>query len=655
VAEELLEPGEGDKTTSVGNGAIKSLFRDRRVRRMAGTLCAGLAQGIIVYFMDQSPQQWHWFLTAFLLPLPFYLARDVSKRTAAALIPWGALLLLLDAEGIFYENPYVNWRNMTLSAMASAGALMTLPNFVSWIDGEGAFPEWRISFRHLSRMFFSSIIAGLFLLLCFAVLGIGDGLAGMIRGGFRYVIRWFVRHSVIMACTAWGVAFCWTANAKTLLEALERYVLALFSCLMPFLSVLTLSFLIALPVGGIDILVKNGIGAALSKRIDVFWERGFSSGILLGILLASGLCAFAAWQGGVKDDGRPREPFVRPLNILVKAALVPLPIFCPLLVYTIGLRVAQYGWTTDRAVGMFLAAAFGMWSLAWAFFLVKNWRAWPVFYGRVNRIALPLFGIALILLSSPVCDVRRIVLRERLEWLRESVRTGGDSAEFDWDYVARHLGVYGVRIMEDLETGGVAGIHEKFGPFEDESQAVEILADIAAGLASVKEKPTSYGERERKMKYEDFVSSARNAPVFGGELGPDERERLARLLPKYIVTRGGSRSSREVGFFYLEDMDGDGEDDVLLGQGDDVYLIFDDEALLLNKWYVQHGAGGAAADNKAVISADEQKVIGYRWNMLLINGRLFFVDPKDTVRIDSEEANAPGTEPNGAASPSPLK
>jgi hypothetical protein len=393
---------------------------------------------------------------------------------------------------------------------------------------------------------------------------------------------------------------------------------------MPLLSVFTLAFTAVLPMG-----------------IDRLWRRGFSSSVILGILQASGLCAFAAWQGGVMDGGRTREPLPRPLNILVKAALVPLPIFCPLLVYTIGLRVEQYSWTVDRVASMLLAVAFGLWSLAWAFFLVKNWRTWPFFYGRVNRIAFPVISAALVLLSSPICDVRRIVLNERFEWLRESIRAGEDADKFDWGYVANNLGIYGIRAMEELEAGGSAKIYEKFGPFEEDSQAVKILDEIAAKLASEREKAALRGgvdgASERKVTTsEDFMLSARSAPVFGGELGPDDRERLVRRLPKDFVTNRVSRGDAKVGFFYLEDMDGDGKKDILLGQGEDIYLLIGDRALQLNKWFMANGASGVRTDNETAISDDGQRIIRYRWNMLQINGRVFFVSPDDAVRIESD-------------------
>jgi hypothetical protein len=448
----------------------------------------------------------------------------------------------------------------------------------------------------------------------------------MIGGVFRSILRWIGGNFVILAYAAWAAAFCWAARSGKLLDVLGRYVLALFSYLMPLLSVFILIFIAALPMG-----------------IGKLWRRGFNSGVILGVFLAAGLCVLAGWQGGVGDDGLPREPFSRPINILVKIALALMPAFCPLLVYTIGLRVRQYGWTVDRAISMILALSFGIWGLAWAFFLVKRRKTWPIFYGRVNRIAFPVVGIALALISSPVCDVRRIVAGERVEWLAESVRAGRDIGNFDWRYIARGLGIYGVRAIEELKTDGGAKFYERFGPFEDGPQAEKIRYEIAAAadaLALAEKEKESRDRRsdvhERKVTSEDIILKARTAPVFGGELSPGERERLARRLPEKFVSSiaGSAHRDEGIGFFYLADMNGDGGKEVLMGQGNSVYMLLGDKALKLGSGTAKYTGGNYGADNKTAISDDMQRIIRNQWSMLRINEKVFFVEPDDADELE---------------------
>jgi hypothetical protein len=289
---------------------------------------------------------------------------------------------------------------------------------------------------------------------------------------------------------------------------------------------------------------------------------------------------------------------------------------------------------------MALAVAFGLWSLAWAFFLVRRWKEWPLFYGKVNRIAFPAVGIALILLASPVCDVRRIVVHERLEWLRESIHEGKDVSNFDWRYMARYLGIYGIGALEGLISDGGAEFHARLGPFADASQAEKLRDDILDVIALVKKEKEprgrlsdSPGTRKREITSEDFVLNARNAPVFGGELSPDDRERLARKIPKEIVSYRIWNDDARVDFFYLADMDGDGEKEVMLGLGRDIYLLLGDKAFRLSQGTVTNQGRGVNADNKLAISDDEQEIVRNEWGMIRINDRIFFVEPNDVLEI----------------------
>ena len=106
---------------------------------------------------------------------------------------------------------------------------------------------------------------------------------------------------------------------------------------------------------------------------------------------------------------------------------------------------------------------------------------------------------------------------------------------------------------------------------------------------------------------------------------------MARRFTESFAMRRVWEYDDKVGFFYLEDMDGDGEKDVLLGQRDKIYLFIEDRVLQLKEWHTAYRASGGRTNNETAISADKQRIIRYRWNMLQINGRVFFVDPGDAA------------------------
>jgi hypothetical protein len=580
--------------------------------------------------MNRAAGGWQWHTVIFLLPLPFYLARDLRGRLLLGLIPWAALLLALDSAQVFFKNPYsylsFSSSRTAMASMAYAGSLLLLPNFVSWIDEDGALPAWPVSFRHYSRIFFASAISLIFVLSFLSVLGMGIGLITMIDRAFRSISVWLLERFVIFGASAFGCAFYWTAASRKLLDVLERYVLAVFSYILPFVSVFILLFFTALPLG-----------------IERLWRRGFNSGIILGLYLAAGCCAYAAWQGGAEDDGSERAPFFKPIDILAKAALVLLPLLCPILIYTIGLRVSQYGWTIDRAIGMTISVLFGLYSAAWAFFLIKR-RAWPILYGKVNRIALPAIAAALILLSSPLCDVRRIVLNARLDMLRAFPKGGDAGAGFDWRYVAVNLGSYGISAMESFAgEGGEAALAKRLSPRATDEDVRQVQEKIKSELESIKKDKENrearwdpaIAEARRKRRLEEFITSARSAPVFGGEMGEDEKERLALALLN-DEHKNSTDIERDDCFFYLADLNGDGEKDVLFGTERDIFLIRDSRAFKLYQGSVKEGRRGPS-DNKMAISADEQMIIKNEWASLRIHNKLYSLDPGDAEEIASAD------------------
>jgi hypothetical protein len=223
--------------------------------------------------------------------------------------------------------------------------------------------------------------------------------------------------------------------------------------------------------------------------------------------------------------------------------------------------------------------------------------------------------------------------------LKEAVQQGED---FDWRYIARDLGLYGIRVMEELGAVSDAEFQEKLGPFAGAGQGAKIRGEILREVASLKKdyalrSGRSAGApdtRSREAALEDWLLSAKNAPVFGGELGPDEKERLARQLPKEFVASWALRDNVKAGFFYLVDLNSDGEKDILLGLGSDIYLLRGNRPFRLRGEWVGRG-GMDKTDNAEVLSADGQKIIKNRWDMLQIGGRIFFLGPNDVGDIGS--------------------
>jgi hypothetical protein len=610
---------------------------EQKYFRGAATLCAGLLQGFLMYAFVKGDwfvsMEWPYTACA-LLPLPFYIARNAGARAAACFAAWGALRVALDGGRIYTANPYGVWTatNAALFFMSFSGALMLLPCFLSLAEGGPAFPSWPVMYRHYSRMFFTSIIVVFFISTFVTVLFLGVTLTDK-AGGLNLRRLIFSKNIYLywmLVCGAAAVTVYRISRADGLLDALNRYVTTVFAWILPMLSAFVLIFIVSLPLVGIDAL----------------WSRGLSSALVLEVYAAFGLCSFAAWQGGEGDEPgqSPREPFIRPVAAFVKIAAVLLPVLGILLVRTIGIRVEQYGWTVVRAVSTTAAVMLGVWSAAWAYFLIARRRDWPKYYGRVNRVAFPLVGVALILLSSPVLDVRRIVLGANLKTLSGAEAPDWKASNFDWRYMGRDLGVYGVRALEsfddDADGGGSARLREYMGPSASDARIMEAKDEVKRTLASLKrafsDEPQgpedAAAARDERLREITYWTS--KAPALGGELSAAERGRIAEVIASSNIFT--DYSGRDY-FLLLADMDGDGQNETLASLGGVMFLVGRDKVFRLREEFprysgVPESRQGKSSDLEAAL-AGEYSVVPVSWDLLEINGRAFSVSPSDFGEI----------------------
>jgi hypothetical protein len=114
---------------------------------------------------------------------------------------------------------------------------------------------------------------------------------------------------------------------------------------------------------------------------------------------------------------------------------------------------------------------------------------------------------------------------------------------------------------------------------------------------------------------------------------------VTALILKEFSSNAMRRDELKAGFFYLADMNGDGEKDVLFGMENDIYLLRGDRAFRLRRETIKSTDGAAAADNKTAVSADERRIIENKWNMLQINDNVFFVEPGHLDDIEPEARN----------------
>ena len=208
---------------------------------------------------------------------------------------------------------------------------------------------------------------------------------------------------------------------------IRRLLHLLAKALLPLLALITLIFLAALPFSGLQPL----------------WETDRAAPLLMTLLA---LMLF--FLNGIFQDEPGRLPYPAALRVFVAAAFVGLPIYAGLSAYALGLRVHQYGWTTDRFWAALLIGGLGAYSLAYAAAILRRRASWF----RSANIALSLAVLAmLVLVNTPLLNPLSFVVADQMERLRQNVSSADED---DLRYLRFEAGERGYRALRQLQSEG---------------------------------------------------------------------------------------------------------------------------------------------------------------------------------------------------------
>ncbi|MCR5347644.1 MAG: DUF4153 domain-containing protein [Fretibacterium sp.] len=328
------------------------------------------------------------------------------------------------------------------------------------------------------------------------------------------------------------------------IDSLGRWILSVLAWLLPPFSVLSLVFIACLPWSGLRTL----------------WSTGQASSLIMLLQLGTILLANAAWL----DGARPAFPN-RFLNALAQVSLLCLPVYTAVCLYSLGLRIHQYGLSADRIQAGFSAVVLGIWGIGYAGAVIL--RRWPSAIGRVNIASTLVMTLIVVAMNSPVLDPYRLAANNQADRL-----LGGQIApeDFDYLYMRFSLGCYGTWALERIEESEhprLAAIRRRI----DKAMEItpqEYLQDVEEGVA-----PSS----QRR----EILSQAAVYP---------EGRRLPAPAEEYLIQEWGKedsplrsvRRSSEIAFAFVPLFEGTeppGEDLLVLLEGMGILLrVMEDSA-----------------------------------------------------------------------------
>lgn len=289
--------------------------------------------------------------------------------------------------------------------------------------------------------------------------------------------------------------------------------------LLPLATLVTLLFVAALPFAGLQPL----------------WHTGYSSSILLGLLLINLLLV-----NGLFQDGQGSTPYPRLLDIWVRAGLYCLPVLAAVALYGLYLRTNQHGLTPYRYIGLLLATLALAYTLALAWANRRGGNLWLTPLRRSNPILAVLGCLLVLAVHTPWLNAPQVSA-----WHQYRLMLSGQQPPkyADIGYLKYRLGEPGKRYLARLEAD-----YPQAATLSDEQRA-----QFAERFERVQRTDNYYQALPETPEEEAELASV-NFQWIGPAITDAERLRSRELV--YLCRSGCMLSGL--------DIDGDGRPEILV-------------------------------------------------------------------------------------------
>lgn len=367
---------------------------------LAGALLAGMPSArrwlvALIAFGVALPALHAYSLTALLGPLPVDGDSTGLRAIATLITAVSAFLLLPLVQALDPSAPHWNypavfraaWRNTV--TLALAGGLALAVSLLFWATGQ--------MFRMIGIILVDDFVQSIWFQLAEAPLVLALCLAGVRR-------------------------------RPQLADTLQRSWLTLTAWLLPLVALIGIAFV-----------------AALAARLTLDLQaKALSAGALIAFSAVWIKLINSAWQDS--PDAPPFGPRLQALLRLAAIGLLPLALVA---LYGLVVRVQQYGWTTPRAWGSYIAALLVVYAAGYVLAALAP-RRFHAILGATNIVAAVCALSALTLVQTPLLSPDRLTADSQTQRL-----INGDVPPGDYPYLsmARDHGDYGRHALQRLADG----------------------------------------------------------------------------------------------------------------------------------------------------------------------------------------------------------
>ncbi|MES1940827.1 hypothetical protein T5B8_11312 [Salinisphaera sp. T5B8] len=411
-----------------------------------------VAQALALYGLAQASDafdapRWLYgaYVVAGLLPLLFYLGcerlYDIRNLIAAVLL--APLLFGLGWHLGWLCEPFENHSSPTdaflLSfALSMGAAVFVLASYLrAWTAQHKPVFDYPQLLIYTHEQLFCIVLVSVFLGIAWGLLtlwamlfdAIGITLFSQLLNNelFGYLCNGLIA----------GIALVVIRNQPRLIATLSAITRALLRVLLVPVALAIVLFALALPWVGVEQIWATGRAASLMMMLSV-------------VLLALFATAFLE---APQETGYPR-----PLRALVWGAVILLPLNVVLASWALGLRIGQHGLSVDRLWAVVLLALIASYALSYALVILWSRAKASARLQRINVVMGLVVAGTLILVNTPLADLRALSAHNQAQRLTES-RVA--PAHFDYNYLRNKLGAYGVAELKRLRDSDFADGHPR--------------------------------------------------------------------------------------------------------------------------------------------------------------------------------------------------
>jgi len=401
-----------------------------------GLLLLLLHQSVELEFWPHASPEWLFCFYSLVFVGPTMLLLGIRDGKELLVLKWTIpFTLLAGALGFYVGHQALPFENASLGTLlpgliltmsiATFKALMYVQQFSS-----GESFTYSQLFRWSWRNFLTLGLAALFACSTWGVLMLWGGLFKAINIDFfqeLFTKPWFY-YPVVSLANGFGIVIF--RNLTNVIDTITRLQQALMKYLLVMLVLVSILFILALPVTGLNPLWESG-GSQL-----IFWMQA------LTLFFVN-----AVYQG---------DPELRPYNIWVHrfiyAGIVLLPIYSAISFYGLFLRIDQHGWSIARCWGGLIWIMLACFSVGYVWGIARYRDAWIHQLSKVNVVMGLVLLFLLLTVNSPVVDFRKITTASQLERL-ESGQI--EASQLDLRYFKNNLALPGYLALQK--------VREKYG------------------------------------------------------------------------------------------------------------------------------------------------------------------------------------------------